>query len=86
MPPYAPKPAAGEGRAREVGTGADGYGLPISSPHLTTQAVADGRTCIGFLLPRGKAGVEAFDAEDASLGIYPTTKGAADAISARAAS
>jgi hypothetical protein len=53
---------------------------------LTTQAVADGRTCIGFLLPRGKAGVEAFDAEDASLGIYPTTKGAADAISARAAS
>jgi hypothetical protein len=62
------------------------YRFLISSPHLTTQAVADGRTCIGFLLPRGKAGVEAFDAEDASLGIYPTTKGAADAISARAAS
>jgi hypothetical protein len=53
---------------------------------LTTQAVYDGRTCIGFLLPRGKAGIEAFDAEHASLGIYPTVKAAADAICARAAS
>ena len=36
--------------------------------------------------PRGNASVEAFDAEDAALGISPTAKAAADAISARAAS
>jgi hypothetical protein len=43
-------------------------------------AVYDGQTCLGFLLPRGKTGVEAFDADDRSLGTFPDLKSAADAI------
>jgi hypothetical protein len=49
-------------------------------------AVCAGQTCIGFLLSRGKIGVEAFDADNNSLGIFPDQKSAADAVSARAAS
>jgi hypothetical protein len=56
-----------------------------TSPH-TALSVYDGRCHIGFLLLRGKAGVEAFDADDRSLGLFPDTKTAAAAISARAAS
>jgi hypothetical protein len=37
-------------------------------------------------LLRGKAGVEAFDADDRSLGVFPDMKTAAAAVSARAAS
>jgi hypothetical protein len=44
----------------------------------------DGRECLGFLLPRGPMGVEAFNANTESLGIYPNQKLAADAISAAA--
>jgi hypothetical protein len=44
-------------------------------------AVYDGQVCLGFLLPRGKAGVEAFDADDRFLGVFLTQKEAADAIS-----
>jgi hypothetical protein len=47
---------------------------------------ADGNRCIGFLLPRGKSGIEAFDADTRALGFYPSLKSAADAISAKAAS
>jgi hypothetical protein len=36
-------------------------------------------------MPRGRQGVEAYDADDVSLGIFPTVKAAADAISARRA-
>jgi hypothetical protein len=39
-----------------------------------------GRTCVGFILARGKAGFEAFDAEQRSLGIYPTQREAAAAL------
>jgi hypothetical protein len=42
--------------------------------------------CIGFLLPRGRLGVEAFDTNDRSLGIFPNMKVAAEAISAKVAS
>jgi hypothetical protein len=53
------------------------------SPDFVMQAlsVCDGQTCIGHLLPRGKAGVEAFDSDDRSIGIYPTQAAAANAIS-----
>lgn len=51
---------------------------------LACLAVYDGTRCIGFLMPRGKSGVEAFDADDRSLGLFPNEKAAADAISARA--
>ena len=47
-------------------------------------AVYAGRECAGFLLPRGKTGVEAFDANNKSIGIFPDQKSAADAICARA--
>jgi hypothetical protein len=46
------------------------------------QAVYDGRQCISHLLSRGKLGVEAFDANEPSLGIFSTTREGADAISA----
>jgi hypothetical protein len=49
----------------------------------TLQSVYAGRQLIGFLLDRGKLGVEATDARNRSLGIYTTPKAAAaaDAIS-----
>lgn len=58
------------------------------SPHiaLSTLSVYDGRCLLGTLRPRGKAGVEAFDVNGRSLGVYPDTQAAAAAISAGAAS
>jgi hypothetical protein len=44
-------------------------------------SVYDGQVCVGHLLPRGKTGVEAFDRDDKSLGIYPDQKAAAGAVS-----
>lgn len=41
--------------------------------------------CIGFLLLRGRSGVEAFDQNTRSLGLYPDQKTAADAITIVAA-
>lgn len=43
-----------------------------------------GTRCAGFIMPRGKTGFEAFDAADRTLGIFPTAKNAADAVSAAA--
>jgi hypothetical protein len=42
--------------------------------------VYDGRTCLGFVLSRGRAGFEAFDREQNSLGMFPTQRAAAAAI------
>jgi hypothetical protein len=39
-----------------------------------------GTRCAGFIMPRGKTGFEAFDAADRTLGIFPTAKSAAGAI------
>ena len=50
------------------------------------RALYSGQTCLGHLLSRGKAGTEAFDRNDRSLGIFPDQKSAADAISAAGAS
>jgi hypothetical protein len=52
------------------------------SPDFTMQAlsVTDGQRCIGHILSRGKAGVEAFDVLDRSLGLFPNQKAAADAV------
>jgi hypothetical protein len=57
-------------------------GSEAISPEFVMQAssVYSGQHCIGHLLPRGKAGVEAFDADDHSLGTFPTQKAAADVI------
>jgi len=43
-------------------------------------SIYDGRTCLGFVIPRGKLGFEALDADQRSLGIFPNQKGAADTI------
>jgi hypothetical protein len=47
-------------------------------------AVYSGRLCVGHVLNRGKAGHEATDANDVSLGMFSTTKAAADAVVAAA--
>jgi hypothetical protein len=47
-------------------------------------ALYDGQRCLGHLLPRGKLGVEAYDADDRSLGLFPDQKTAADAVSQKA--
>ena len=46
-------------------------------------AVYDGRRCAGFLVRRGKSGVEAFNAANKSIGIFRNQQAAADAIFAR---
>jgi hypothetical protein len=59
-------------------------GAEANSHQPAIQAVYDGQTCIGFLVLRGRQGVEAFDAAEHSLGVFATAKAAADAISVRA--
>jgi hypothetical protein len=39
-----------------------------------------GRECVGWIFARGRAGFEAFDADQKSLGIYPTQREAAAAL------
>ena len=55
-------------------------------PCHVLQALYDGRHCIGFLPMRGKAGVEAYGANDRSLGIFSDGKAATGAVSAARAS
>jgi len=43
-------------------------------------SVTSGRDCIGHIVCRGRAGFEAFDRDDVSLGIYPDMPSAANAI------
>jgi len=52
------------------------------SPGQTFASVYDGRTCIGFLLGRGRSGIEAFTAAEQSLGTFPDQKSAASAVCA----
>ena len=33
-------------------------------------SIYDGRSCVGFVLTRGRRGYEAFDAGEASLGLF----------------
>jgi hypothetical protein len=42
--------------------------------------VHNGRSVLGFILARGKAGFEALDRDEKSLGIFPTQREAAKAI------
>ena len=43
-------------------------------------AVYDGQRCIGHVLGRGKSGFEALDADNVSLGVFPSQREAAAAI------
>jgi hypothetical protein len=40
-------------------------------------SVYDGRECIGHLMLRGRSGVEAFDSNGHSLGLFPDQQSAA---------
>ena len=39
-----------------------------------------GSRCLGFVMPRGRQGYEAFNTIDVSLGLYQTQQAAADAV------
>jgi hypothetical protein len=56
------------------------HSAPQHKPALLS--IYSDRTCIGLILSRGKAGFEAFTADDKSLGLFSTEQSAADAISA----
>ena len=47
-------------------------------------AVFDGQVCCGHIVSRGPNGFEGFDVDDKSLGVFPTQKAAADALTAKA--
>jgi hypothetical protein len=42
--------------------------------------VYDGREALGHVIARGKAGFEAFDADDKSVGLFPSQREAANAV------
>jgi hypothetical protein len=54
----------------------------MKEPGPPMSSIYDGQICIGFILKRSKAGVEAFDADCISLGIFPTELDAANAVTA----
>jgi hypothetical protein len=53
-------------------------GAPI--PTTPMVSVYSGRQCVGFILARGKLGFECFDADQKSLGTYPTQRAAVAAL------
>jgi hypothetical protein len=70
---------------QDVGSGKNKPALNSRSS-APLQSVYDGRECIGFLLSRGRQGVEAFDAAEQSLGIFRNNREAAAAVSDKAGS
>ena len=79
--PKARKPAA-ERPARRLHGSAKAGKLTRPEAYCiqsTCLSIYDGRTCIGHLPLRGKVGVEAFAANDRSLGVYPNRKTTTDA-------
>jgi hypothetical protein len=40
----------------------------------------DGRQCLGHVIGKGKSGFEAFAADDASLGLFPSQREADNAV------
>jgi hypothetical protein len=52
--------------------------MSATTPMLS---VYDDKTCIGFIVARGKTGFEAFNADQRPLGTFSTQREAADAIS-----
>jgi hypothetical protein len=80
MPPKKRRRLATAGTAR--GPRKKSRARPDISAQEILQALAiyDGQTCVGHLMPRGKSGVEAFNADTRSLGTYPNMKAAADAV------
>ena len=52
-------------------------GAPTTTAMLS---IYSSRQCVGWIIARGKLGFELFDADQKSLGIYPTQHAAAAAL------
>jgi hypothetical protein len=63
--------------------GGQRIGAEATSTQSTCLSVFNGSRCIGHLLLRGRQGVEAFDADARSLGVFPDPKSAAAVVAAR---
>ena len=73
--------SAGAGRdVRSLGNASSPTGPTSKSQKFSLVSVTSGRDCIGHIVCRGRAGFEAFDRDDVSLGIYPDMPSAANAI------
>jgi hypothetical protein len=59
----------------------DGRTERTAAPLVT---IYDGRCCVGYVLARGRSGYEAFRADGASLGLFPTQAAAIHTISGAA--
>jgi hypothetical protein len=68
------KVSAGRRKLRDASKTFD----PSTQPGFLS--VYAGQTCLGHLLPRGRLGIEAYDRDDVSLGLFPNQKAAADAV------
>jgi hypothetical protein len=55
-----------------------------SKPRDSLVTVMDGREYLGALIRRGPSGVEGFDAEDKSIGMFPDDSAAANELWRRA--
>jgi hypothetical protein len=66
--------------ARKALTGAKGVSTALAN-RADWFAVYDGQTCIGHFISRGRQGIEAFDAEERSLGLFATRREAFRAVS-----
>jgi hypothetical protein len=53
---------------------------PTAAAMLTLYA--SNRTCVGFIIGRGRQGYETYDAEERSLGVFATAAEAANALTA----
>jgi hypothetical protein len=51
---------------------------------MLTVVYDGGQRCIGHIIARGRDGFEAFDHDERSLGVFPSTKFAANAVSSEA--
>lgn len=52
----------------------------MSAPITPMLSVYNGKRCVGFIIARGKAGFEAFSAEERSIGTFKTQRAAAAAL------
>lgn len=86
-PRKAVPPASQKARKRVPGVSFAKSKSPEAKPeNFIMQAVAvyDGSRCIGFVMPRGRQGYEAFDIDTRPIGRFQTQAAAADAVARRA--
>jgi hypothetical protein len=56
----------------------------MTAPAPTMLSVTDGRMTIGFLIRRGREGVEAFTTDETSIGVFKDERDGANAVWRRA--